>query len=799
MIAPVGACAFLCWANHGRLQRVEYVSGLAESADVFEAASPTGYASGQRELIVPERNETSFGWLAQTQQMFARGEWRVRQVDYDNAPSGREVRATSPYRWWLGLVAWVDHAVSRRPIGRSVERAALFADPLLHGLLLVGAAGFVAWRFGALAAGLVSLGLAAIFPFAAGFLPGVPDHHGLARICALGSVLALLAGMRAGRSHGRWFSLAGIVGGLGMWVDVPALVPILAGVFLGGLIGSWIAGKNATGALTTSLGATSWRIWALSGAATVLSAYLIEYFPAHLGSWRLESIHPLYGLAWLGGGELLAQAGGWIRRERPFWSPRKCCGLLLAVAAVAAVPVAMKWSGSEGFLGRDALSFRLTNQPNGVVAASLSAWLARDGINTTVLAAFLPLMVLLPAGWLMLRRGANLETRTLLGVAFGPVLVALGFACQQVSWWNLLDGGLLLLIVAAVTGDQPAVSRSARWLCSVVAALIVLPGLIQLLPAKPADAKMILTASETQELIERHLAHWLARRTAEAGAVVFAPPHETTTLCYFGGLRGVGTFAPDNGIGFGVTLMIAGANTIEEAQALIEARGVRYIIVPSWDPFFDEFALRYLEKKFAGRTSLFVEGLRHWNLPLWVRPVPYQMPEITGFEGQSVLVFEVVDNQSPAAAAGRLAEYLVETERLDQAATVNEELRRFPGDVGALAARAQVQRARSDTAGLAQTLPSLLTRLASGGDRFLPWDRRVSLAVVLAQEDQISPAREQVRRCLTELNEKKLRSLSTGMLYKLQVLSRAFELPIADPRLRQLAADLLPAELRGRL
>ena len=65
---------------------------------------------------MPERNESSFGWIALTQQMFARGEGRVRHVDSDNAPFGREVNATSPYRWWLGFVAWVDHSVFSRPI-----------------------------------------------------------------------------------------------------------------------------------------------------------------------------------------------------------------------------------------------------------------------------------------------------------------------------------------------------------------------------------------------------------------------------------------------------------------------------------------------------------------------------------------------------------------------------------------------------------------------------------------------------------------------------------------------------------
>ena len=802
LIAPVCACGLVVWSSQGRLQRVEYVSGLAGRAgpvDVIDAASPTGYANGQRELIVPERNETSFGWLAQTQQMFARKEWRVRHIDSDNAPFGREVLATSPYRWWLGLVAWVDHTVSRRPIGLSVERAALFADPLLHGLALIGATAFVAWRFGAFAAGLLSLGLAAAFPFAAGFLPGVPDHHGLARICALGSLLALLAGMRDRRRGSRWFTLAGILGGLGMWVDVPSLVPIIAGILAGALMAAWIARPTAAGSPAGDAPVPPWRAWALGGGATVLAAYLLEYSPAHLGSWNLESVHPLYGLAWIGGGELLDRAVVWIYREKVSASFRSIMVGVLAAAAVVAVPVVIWKTGNRGFLARDLLSVRLTSQPDGIVSASLRAWLARDGISATVMATFAPLLVLAPVGWRTLRRQSNLESRLLPAVALGPVLVALGFACWQLSWWHLLDGTLLVLMVAAVAGEELVVSRSTRWRWSVVMALVVLPGLVQLLPGKPANVRMILTTSEAEELIERHLAHWLARHAEEAGAVVYAPPHETTTLCFYGGLRGVGTFAAENRAGFGATLMIAGMNTMGEVQALIQIRGIRYIIVPSWDPFFDEFANLYLDKRFAGRTSFLIAGLRRWNLPVWLRPLPYQMPEISGFEGQSALVFEVVDDQSPAVATSRLAEYLVETGRLDQAAAVGEELRRFPGDIGALAARAQVQGARGDAAGLAQTVDLVRSRLANGADRFLPWDRRVSLAIVLAQGAQIEPAREQLRRCLTELDEKRLRFLTAGSLYNLQVLSRALELPIADPRLRKLAVALLPAELSGRL
>jgi hypothetical protein len=73
------------------------------------------------------------------------------------------------------------------------------------------------------------------------------------------------------------------------------------------------------------------------------------------------------------------------------------------------------------------------------------------------------------------------------------------------------------------------------------------------------------------------------------------------------------------------------------------------------------------------------------------------------------------------------------------------------------------------------------------------------LAVVLALNKRADLAREQTRRCLSEIDEAKLRSLTTGSLYRLQVLGRSYGLGMADQRLRRLALDLLPAELSNRL
>jgi hypothetical protein len=786
------ACTFLGWSAHVRIRRVEYVSGLvgrANPVDATDTASPTGYAGRQRELIVPERIEDSFHWIEETQQMFAKGELRVRHVDFENAPAGRDVTSASPYRWWLGLAAWADHLRSGRPIGISVEHAAVYADHGLQVLFVVGATAFAAWRFGGFAAALLCAGLAGAFPFASLFLPGMPRQDGLAILCALGGVLALLAGIVGKGNRRPWFAAAGIAGGIAIWISVSIGVPLILGITLGAVAAAWIPNGSTL----------PWKTWSLCGGWTVFAAYLAEYFPDHMASWSLTSVHPFYGLAWIGLGEIVGRVAGWRRGGRNPWTVRDTFMVVFAAAFVATVPIDLWKTGGQGFLTRGLEWARLTALPGGPVAAGTAAMFSSGLPMLTAWAMILPLVALVPAGWILWGASSSPQLRAAVAVAMGPAAVSLAFAWREPSWWAVLDAALLGVIVAAAASEWRIGAVRGRWILALVALGFVVPGIALLSPVSFAGPATVLTPQESEQLVERHLAHWLAKRTGEPGIVVFAPPNETTTLCYFGGLRGIGTFAADNHIGFGNTIAIAAAKTMEEVQDDLQARGVRYVVLPSWDPFFSTFAQRYLVKELSGRTSLLVDELRRWNLPPWLQAVPYQMPVGGGFEGQSVRVFEVVDPQPPAAAAGRLAEYLVETGDLDAASAVAERLRRYPGDVGALAARAQVEGARGDLAAAGQTVASLLARLSGGGDRYLPWDRRVSLAVVLARVQRYDLAREQVRRCAADVSEARLRSLSTGSLYDLLVLAHSFNIEIADPALRDLALDLLPGDLRNRL
>jgi hypothetical protein len=810
MIIPVCAFAFLVWLDHGRMQHVIAVSDTDAEEAVVDAASPTGYAGGKRWLIVPEHNSRSYQWIAETQQMLTRGEWRVRRVDYENAPAGREVHSASPYHWWLGLIAWCDHAISSRPIGLSAERAALIADPLLHLLILGGATIFVARQFGAFAAALLAFGLATLFPLAAAFLPGVPDFYSLAQVCALGSVLPLVAGIGgavpvtgsadaaetagATRRARRWFFLAGVAGGLGLWISAANQAPILAGLVLGGVLAAWVAPGRAGADPDNVAPIPPWRMWGLGGAITCLGAYLGEYYPGYL-DLRLQVNHPLYGLAWLGAGELLSWLATGRRQGKFSWNVREAGILILAAAAVATLPVALVLTKTHAFLAGDPLASRLTNLPNGAVATNVLAWIARDGLTATAVVTVLPLLLLAPVVWLLARNQTGIRQRTALAIGLGPVLVALGFACLQLHWWNLFDAVLLALMVpvaAALSTTANHRRNCRRW--AALAGLVFASGLILTMPAVGAAEKNEFSRLEVEGLLERALAHWIADHARPGGAVILAPPDRTVSLCFYGGLKGLGTPNWENRDGLALTVRIVTATTADEAQALLGQHGVTHIVLPSWDPDLDEFVRWTLRRP----EDSFLNALQRWALPPWIRPWPYKLPAIAGFEGQSIAVLEVTDESDRPAALSRLAEYAVEMQQLDLAAAAGQALERYPTDLGALVARAHVEKARGDPEAFTKTFSELLSNLSGGYDRTLPWDRRVSLAVVLAEGEHPDLAREQVRRCLDGIDEPRIRSLTTAALFRLQVLAKAFQLEISDPKLRNLARQLLPAELRDR-
>jgi hypothetical protein len=799
LVFPLLALAFVVVTAALRVRRVEYVSGLAGRP----ASAPSDPAPGrgspwQPRLIIPGQHAESFEWLDQTRQMFALREWRVRHVDYENALSGREVYASCPYRWWLGLVALGHHVFTGAGAGPSVEWSALYADPLL--LLVFGAAtvAFAARRFGAWSAALMSVALATLFPLGAEFLPGVPDDHALIEVCTVWSILPLLAGACAqgAQARRRWFLAGGIAGGVAMWVSVPRQLPILFGIALGGFLAA-LATRARPGAEPGGERANlPWRAWGFAGAATCLGAYLLEYFPRHMGSWELRAIHPIFGVAWLGGAELLARTTERIGGERRKWSLRAAAAWVIGAAALASLPAAMWIGHNPGLLAIELPTMRLSLLPESASAANLWAWLLQNGLTLQVQATLIPLLVVIPAVLLVFLKRMGAATRVPVAIALGPVLAAAVLGIRQISWWNGADSAVLALMAA--TAAPLAFKPAPRWvagLAAAFAAAVLLPGAFQLWPSWEVHTNQGLSETEVVGLVERDLAYALAKHVGSAGAVVLAPPELTSALYYYGGLKGLATYGWEDLAGFQSAVRISSATTPEEAQELVGVHGVTDILIPTWDPFMDAFA-QIGEGQVAGT---FLERLHQWNLPRWLTPVPYLVPAVEGFEGQSVVILEVVEEQDDATALSRIAVYLAETGQLELASKAGAALRRFPADLGALLAQAQVENACGENDSFAKTVEQLVRRISGGADRDLEWDQRVGLAVVLAQAQRLDLARPRLRQCLADIDEGKLHSISTILLYRLQLLRKALKMEIKDPALRALSLDLLPSEMRARV
>lgn len=808
LVLPLGA-GLIFWFTSARIEHLRQVTDLAEwSTDVPtpDANSPTGYTDGWRRLVLPDHGNEAYQWIAQTQRMLAGGDWRLRRVDYDNAPEGRAAGAPALYRWCLAGVARAAQLFSGKPLALSVEDAALWTNPLLQILLLVSLAWFVARVFGALAASIVGVGIIGFFPLGGAFVAGSPSPDALALLCAAWSVMPIVAAVseiyrdaQTGvaamtRRVRRWFAIAGVAGGVGLWTQVDYQWQLLAGIVLGGLVLMWLGDAKER----KSRGELPWLWWGLCGSATSLLGYAIENLPDNL-TLRLNANHPLFALSWLGASGLLAGATRWFdsertRPRRPFAFVKLVLVVLLAIAA----PTAIVWFGERSWLPDHPASTRLAGEAGGIAVPNFAAWVAHDGFNATTWATVLPLLLVALALWAVFSsRKAEASRRASLVIALGPTLLAAIVAWSQLRAWNFVDVAALALAAVLVAEVNLNGSRTLRWL-GVAAAIAAASGIARYWPRPNADASASFSELEVQGVIERDLAHWLARRAGDANAIVLAPPNLTVSLSFHGGLRGIGTLDPENRDGFAAATRMVSATSWDEAATLLQQRDVAYIVMPSWDTFLQQYV--QLGLRAAPGSSLyeksFVAELQRWNLPRWLRPVPYRLPNGSGFSDKSVAVFEIVPEQSAPTALGRLADYFIETGRRDSALSLRDELHRYPADTGALVALAEIEATAGDAAAFRRAVETLKSLVSAGADRRLPWDRRLALAVVLAQARETALAREQVRRCVEQADEKKLRSLSTASLVRLFALCKITGIAFADPVLRPIATKLLPPDLR---
>ena len=614
-----------------------------------------------------------------------------------------------------GVPSWCEHLATGAPPSTLVEKAALLADPLLLGIVILGSAILAATCFGPLSASLVSVGLVCLFPFITGFWAGAPDDRGLAQALAMASVLLLSCAFTAapenGKARRRWFILAGIAGGLGLWVNVSVQLPVLWGIAGGGLLVPLLAAR----AKTPAKGPTSmlpWRAWACAGAATTVIASLVEYSPSVLWTWEQSYVHPLQGLAWLGAGELLAQASAWLRNRTFFPVPQEShIGLVVRRGRDRRARRAPGPHGADLFV-LDGMGSHLTRLRGGIVAPSLAAWIGIQGPSIWLWLTLAPLGALLPAVWVLKNRQISMPTREAVAITMGPVMVALCLACVRLNWWQTVDALLLVTLAAVAPGiSSQSIGPKARLGWISVVALLLAPGLIYVLGWDRPRQGDVLSRSELQDLILRDLAGWISQHSDPGTVIALSPPSASIALSYYGAFRGLGSVSDENRDGIREAIRIMGIRNPQEAKEMVNRRNITHIILLSWDTFFDDF-----ERAAGGQVEgTFSDKLKFATLPRWLRPLAYPLPSIPGFEDQSVTVLEVVDEQDDATTQGNIALYFVDIGDLDRARSMAGGLTRFSTDFGAWVARAQVAAAIHDDDELAKDLKVLQVALGAEG------------------------------------------------------------------------------------
>jgi hypothetical protein len=456
--------------------------------------------------------------------------------------------------------------------------------------------------------------------------------------------------------------VSGLLGAAGLWVSAATVIPAFAGIAFGALIGAWLGrparAGNAVSAHDYDPGL--WRVWGTAGAVGSLGFYLLEYAPSHFG-WRLEVNHPLYALAWWGGGELLARFCSWISGTGFAFTARGRLGSLAAMLALAALPLTVIIGGATLFSVRDTF---LWNLHEGYILEFRSLVASLSGASWNERFATLAIWPLLafPALWHLFRHRAG-PGATLLALACGAALPLSALSFLQIRWLGVTQALWLAPLVAwlAVWRATPAPRpRMATGAGVLVLLLGVLPFPLRAIQNWGLPPQ--LAVEEAISLVMRDIAWKLRSAAGSAPINVISGPTTTTSLAFYGDTRGVGTLYWENLAGLKTVASIYGAQTEAEALRLCRENSVTHIVIFSWDAFAQPYArLHHGRAVDASTDDCFVSSLLNTrNIPEWLRPRHYTMLPELAQAGHWVLIFEVHPEQSSAEAYFYLGQYLEE-------------------------------------------------------------------------------------------------------------------------------------------
>jgi hypothetical protein len=588
-------------------------------------------------------------WIRHSLSLVEGNSIQLRHTNVDNAPTGRDVNWNSAWAWTIAGSGLVYRLFTTDSMLAAIEHAAMWLNIFIFmGLVLL----FSLWtarRAGVVGGVVVALGMVGSDRFYEGFYPYCVDHHGLLTMSVFGLMLGVLF-MGAG-----WWQLkdagsvtcllpesanmvrqaaifSAVFGAVGMWISAASAFPPIVIIGLASLLTTLLKGRKFQKA-GIQFEVNCWRIWGRTGAVLCLIFYAIEFAPSHLGM-RLENNHPLYAIAWLGGGELVAEfSKRWLAGSGQRWvRPQQ---LLLPFLAVIATPVTILFWGQDVFVLLDPFIIGVHHDIN----EFLSPWKRGETFKNLDMhyVAFAVALVML-----------FIRKSTLNVVLWFSVIASIGFI-SMASWqsrWLLNASGpqicvTLVVLATLIQGRRPLVC----WLFVIIAA-----GLIYLPPAvaRITDLRVLTTnitpwMVDVREALYRDVAAVIRSSQPNGKIVLLSNPVASNSISYYGSFQTIGTFYWENADGLKTAAAIFSALSFSEAENLIRSHGITHIAMfPHDDTISFYYGLLHPDAPTEGLQKSFGYRLLVADqIPPWLKVLPFQMPDDLQSQLPQIVIFKV--------------------------------------------------------------------------------------------------------------------------------------------------------------
>jgi tetratricopeptide (TPR) repeat protein len=626
-------------------------------------------------------------WVRHALSLIEGPDFQLRSTKMDNAPFGREVHWNSAWAWAIAAAGQIYHLFTGVPLSNAVERATVWLTPFTFLVLIIILSSWLTRRAGVLAGLFLVIAMGCHDRVLEGFFPSYVDHHGLLTVSVLGTVLgAMLMGAgwwketalgaatvlpRSPETVRTAAVFSAICGAAGMWVSAASVIPAIAIIGISGLGAVLVQGRAAQ-QQGARFDPGAWRIWGRVGAAASLFFYLLEYFPRHLGL-RLEVNHPIYALAWIGGGEWIALCGDlWLRSKEERWRSFSRRGALWATLAIAVAPLTIVVGGAKVLSFLDPFMARLHND---YIQEFLPLWRTLRGFTPKMVFQVLvvdtsPLLAAI-ATLTYWRR----ESPIVLWFGTFTTGALTAMAWTQSRWQLNASAGQICLALLVVTCWTTSYRPRVRWIvAAIVMGILFLPnGIIRVVGTRDDVSRRVIAPRDASLMLARDVASALRASQPQGEVVMLASPNASTMIGYYGRFQTLGTLYWENAAGLKGAAEIFAAKDENEAARLIRARRVTHIAIISEENFIQQ----YYQLMHPEQTGVALEGgirscfgfrlFYQKVVPQWLQTIPYAIPPDLKSLNLTVMLFKVNFEQTLPEAIYNVALTQIAQDLLNEA------------------------------------------------------------------------------------------------------------------------------------